>query len=496
MDVQILKKDFNELAMKKYLKKISLLIVCIAIFFESLGQGLTQDASGKSSIIYPGANIGLNIQQSTIDFNYARFSKEINPDATGRGIWIYGLNLKGKNNESIGSLFSDGNFTPSTSGKFVFGYTFKEGYRSKVERKYNTESLQSLLKIEREKTKRIDTKTQDFRKELLKDFSDKIDTLIRENIDPNDPIKTSLDPTISIFSEVIKKHLMNEVESVLKENLTEDIDKSIEKKFIGRSYKKELIIFCKQKIIPKISEFSEIENKLEKDRDRTTGQIDEYRRTHKLNRVTVFGSIGVNTTGFKYFEKLDTLNLRKSFKDTTYIGPEIKIGINYQLGGKWLFGLTLGRVRGSSFDFLDKVEYTSRKTTSFSSQQLISEKNITAYTPDKVTYQYIGQTNLEFDIVHFSKIEKKGILALNPYFRGSWSDNIKIIPSVSKVGLAGYFFKTDGIFLGGVYLELNDLNDNISTFNSAPLTKSYERLSFGIVGKLAVASIFKDPSSF
>ncbi|MDZ7898503.1 MAG: hypothetical protein U5N85_10835 [Arcicella sp.] len=181
---------------------------------------------------------------------------------------------------------------------------------------------------------------------------------------------------------------------------------------------------------------------------------------------------------------------------STYIGPEFKIGINYQIGGKWLLGLTLARSRGSNFDYLSKVEYTSRKTTSFANQQLISEKKTTAYTPDTNPYQYLNQTNLEFDIVRFSKIDDKGVLALNFYYRGNWTDNIKIAPNVSKIGISGFFFKTDGIFLGGVYLELNDLENNVATFNTTPFAKVSKRLNFGVVGKVAISSIFGDPTKF
>ncbi len=484
--------------MNYILIKGTLIVLLTFTLLKTHAQGLTQDASGKSSILYPGANIGLNVQESTLDFNYAHFSKKTFPDTSGKGIWIYGLNLKGKNNEGIANLFSESQFTPSTTGRLTVGYTFKEG-ANKIIHKFNKEeySYSDLLKEEFKLNKQAEGSTVNLRDNILtKEFSDFITKLVNDKLNA-DKAQTTLDPKESIIPSRLIKILVGKIKNAMSANLSvTGLRVELDKAFNGKSYLGEILQFYDKTIAPIIIDFDKSDEALNDKIKNIEDAIIDYRKDHKLRRVTLFASLGINTTSFKYFEKLDTTNLRKSFADTTYIGPEIKLGVNYQLGGNWLLGLTIGRARGSTFDYLDKVEYTSRKTTAFGNQQLISEKSIVAYTPDKVTYQYVSQTTLDLDIVHFSGIADKGILALNGYFRGSWSDNTLLVPNLSKLGIAGYFFKTDGILLGGLYLEMSDLNNNMAKFNGKPLTKSYERLIFGVVGKIALASVFSDPRKF
>lgn len=454
--------------------RISILtIFLLNIRIVSFSQGITQDATGKSSIVFPGTNIGLNVQETSFDFNYARFSKKTIPNPYEGGHFVSGIRLQGKNTEGLANLFSEGTSSPSTSGKLVFGYTFNlipEGF---------TEFKEFV-----EKSVGLDAKIQDFEdmymERIEKLYTDKIELLWKEN-------------TINIDeAEKLKKG----IKACLKLHTNEKLRDDIVNQNFGAILQPLMLSFFDNVIKTKIDEHIKNLKLISRKSESMEETISIFRQNHPIRRITVYGSLGVNTVGFKYFTKLDTNSLRKSFPDTTYIGFEGHVGINYQYGGNWLFGLALGASKISNFDSFNKIEYTSRNTQTYGGQQLVSEKKITAYAPDKNPFQYLWQTTLEIDIVNYSKIGKDGILALNPYFRANWSENIKVVPNVSKVGIGGYFYKSNGSFLGGLYLEFNDLANNLSNFNDKPAAKTINRINFGLVAKVAIASIFGDPSKF
>ncbi|MDZ7898501.1 MAG: hypothetical protein U5N85_10825 [Arcicella sp.] len=211
------------------MKTLYILFVIIAISnnFSSntFAQGLTQDSKGKSSIIYPGVNLGLNVQEGAIDFNYTLFSKKIFPDAIGKGEWIFGVNLKGKNNEGISNLFTDGNFTPLTSGRIIFGYTFKEGNKKYTDDS-KTKRYQQLLNDEvlvSKKNRKQHTRT---RKKLLSIFSNKFNKMI-DNLTNKDSTLTTFDNSLSRIPQKLKNIISSKIEKVLKGDISENINQRI-----------------------------------------------------------------------------------------------------------------------------------------------------------------------------------------------------------------------------------------------------------------------------
>ncbi|MDZ7898502.1 MAG: hypothetical protein U5N85_10830 [Arcicella sp.] len=91
----------------------------------------------------------------------------------------------------------------------------------------------------------------------------------------------------------------------------------LEEEFKDKKYLDELLIFSNDNIISEINSFNKNQSNIQNqsDLDMISGEIDKFRAEHRFSRVTIFSSLGFNATGFKYFEKLDTTNLRKSFRD-------------------------------------------------------------------------------------------------------------------------------------------------------------------------------------
>ncbi|MBS1513641.1 MAG: hypothetical protein JSS63_01325 [Bacteroidetes bacterium] len=96
-----------------------IVIICYFITVNNLlAQTLIQDSKGKD-FLYQNLNgsISVNIADKSIQIgNFFRLDEK----------WNIGLNLKGKSNGSISSLFTEGGFTPSASSSLVLNYNFRD----------------------------------------------------------------------------------------------------------------------------------------------------------------------------------------------------------------------------------------------------------------------------------------------------------------------------------------------------------------------------------
>jgi hypothetical protein len=283
----------------------------------------------------------------------------------------------------------------------------------------------------------------------------------------------------------LKKDLLKNIEnddkldSILKVADTDSAKmKEIKEKFSKK--RKELKIELQKRQI-------EMTEELQKKYDR----LDTIHDSKPFWQIYFFGFGGINAMNFKQVKQVDTTNLTKSFENIYFRGGKAGLGFNAQYGFVTL-GMTYSYSSVNNFDLLSKKEYTFRQTKNSGTQSLIEEKKITAYSG---TYGSVEVNELNVDLIFNFKLDAKASnhILINPYIRSQlFSRNENILPNKLDIGCGFYFFKQDGNFLGGLYAELPDVNNNYEKakpIEEQNIREPLKRLSFGIVGKYSFNSL-------
>ena len=90
--------------------------------------------------------------------------------------------------------------------------------------------------------------------------------------------------------------------------------------------------------------------------------------------------------------------------------------------------------------------------------------------------------------VHINEdgIIEETFLIVNTYLRSVSSNKQALYASHSDIGVSTLFFKKDGNFMGGIYLELPDLDQNNERMKANPEYEDwYNRMAFGIYTKFS-----------
>lgn len=89
-------------------------------------QTLSQDAEGKSTILYQGGNISLDIAKENLTFAYSNHANlSLRPYTLGVPKFAWGVNAYGKNEDSKSLLFERGKFQPNVGFGGFLGLSFK-----------------------------------------------------------------------------------------------------------------------------------------------------------------------------------------------------------------------------------------------------------------------------------------------------------------------------------------------------------------------------------
>jgi hypothetical protein len=250
-----------------------------------------------------------------------------------------------------------------------------------------------------------------------------------------------------------------------------------------------------QAVYDQVKEFAKLKQKeFQEAKASSRNKVDDYGKQFFVtnhSRLTLFAFGGINAIGFKRFTGIDSTDLSKSITDVGERGGQFGLGINYQWRNIWL-GFTFSRSESNNFTLLKKKEYTLQNTVTIAPNTLIEETKITAYSGE---YGKVDLSNVNVDIVARIRLDKeyKNYLLWNPYLRASVaSSNTLLLPNKTNVGMGAYFLPNNSKFLGGIYLELPDLNNNVEKMKEAAeqnLRPPFKRLSFGIVTKFSLSTI-------
>jgi len=430
--------------------KINLLFI-ITIFFPVfiLAQGVTKNAEGESTILLGGSSIGLDVGKTQLSFGINNLQQSIGEKPT----FIGGGFVTGANKEGISNLFSKGDFVPDASINAFAGISFSNGTNDKLE------------KIEKERAIELakwDNNFLEIYRLLMSIELKKLPDGLNEEREKLLIILLTV-TEISTFSKAV-----GEIKS-------EDLE--------TKKTLKEIDVIHKSLVETYESKRKIIENKYEK--------ATEEAEPKGYIQCLFFSYGGFNGSEFKRFVGYNSVDLNESFVDQSFRGGRVGLGTNIKIYN-FSLGFNYGYIKTNNFTILTKKDYSLKSSITENGQTLSEEKKITAYSGEYGTVEF---NELNADIIYSLKLdpEAKNHVLINPYIRSQlMSRKSSILPNSTNLGCGFYFFKNDGLFLGGFYTELQDVNNNYERAKPEAdqnLREPIERLTFGIVAKFSFNSI-------
>jgi hypothetical protein len=192
----------------------------------------------------------------------------------------------------------------------------------------------------------------------------------------------------------------------------------------------------------------------------------------------------MNASNYILYNQPSFTPFSSRFDTAQYRGGFIDLGLNYDFGPNWVIGAGVGYEKSNTFDSLSKSDYAERTSETNGQQQFTSEKKYTAFSGQ---YKSYDRATIKTDILYFGKISNEFRFVWNLiYTRWYLPINQKDIKGIGNIGTGFNFYKENGKFAGGIYLEETDLFNNLSDDNSS----FFRRLTFGITTKFSFSSIF------
>jgi hypothetical protein len=446
--------------------RLLILIACF-IGIVAKAQVVTQSAEGKGSVLLPlnGVSIGFDIGKTEISVGANNYSKAL--DKNNNKIfnnWFFGGNLSVKNSSGIGNLFQSGDIVPAANLLGFLGFNVNNN-RSILDA-WKTSHLNDIRKEEQKKRLQL---VEEFRSGVLKDIEASVEIIEDQGL--RDKTRSNI---LDMINKSTNGFALNETIS----KIIDTKDKSLEN-FVQE---------FKQLLEPRRKAYLEKLSKVDATKEMDAA-FSEFMKTHCVKRLTPFIFGGIDARSFSWYTGLNTSTLANSFTDTLFRGGQFGVGINAQLGTWWL-GVTYAYVDGDNFSNLSSSEYTLRTTDTSVNQALVSEKKITGYSG---RYARVENNQLNIDLLKEFKLGDTSRIITNLYYRGSlFSRDTAYLKNISNLGLGLYFLGKKSKFLGGLYVELPDINNNIEKSkpeSERSIRPPFKKLTFGVVTKFSLASI-------
>jgi len=451
------------------MKKHIIVILIVSYGLSANGQYLTQSADGQGAIPLPlsGIGLGLDIGKSEITFGLNNYDKVLNNSDNKKNLFI-GLNLSAKNSDGIGNLFSSGDITPAGDFLGFLGYTFSN----------NKDLLSKWNNSDFVKKKMSDQKRQEYmfgayKKDVLNALGLSIGKIA------DDSVRSAIEHTLvtRIDASGDKREIdrkLGEVRSAHPEAALKDFWSQLD----------ELVTGAKRKYIESFNTaFTKEAAKAESNAFAAT-----LKGLHPW-RITPFLQGGVNARSFTLFTGINTSDLSNSFKDTLFRGGTIGMGLNIQYQNFWI-GATYSYLDGDNFIELNSKDYTISTKDSVGNQILLQEKKKTAYSGK---YGKVKTNQLNIDVVWDARINDSSRVLVSAYLRSSRaSRNTALLKNYFNLGIGLYFLGKKSKFLGGLYIELPDVNNELEKAkpaNEINIHSPLKKLTFGISTKFSFSSM-------
>ncbi|NHE56418.1 hypothetical protein [Cyclobacterium plantarum] len=432
--------------MKKY---IYIIIISFSPVL-SWGQILNQDANGKSSIVWQGSSLNIDIGETLIKINHFDRSNKV---YKAHEI-LYGFDLQAKNEGGMGNLFQEGEFTPNANFSSIIGLR-------KVYYKHN-EFSEEERRLQNQKFKLAPLAFSEYQE------------LIRSNI---------------------KGCTINGIESPSSKKLRDRLDLlttlgwfQLENKIIESIISIDEKDTCKSKLESEVLLLAEsVKNNLNIQK---MIQIDlDVRTIQKENRVAFVSNKmklfyfrpSLSALEFKYDRGNDSQDFSARFIDTLQIGYTLEVGMTVQNKLNY-YGINLGYSFLNNFLNLDHTTFRySERDSSITSGALTRDETFKAYSGNYGTF---GNIILNLDYLRMFKLGPSQYILLGPYLRQNFSFNRELFDHYSVFGIhMNYLNGKSGKFLGGVYVQSDDISGRLNP----NFTKT---IRFGLITRLNLGSVF------
>ena len=441
------------------MKQIILLTLLIGCFSITNAQ-IVKTKEGNNTILFDNSNIGIDIGESELSFSSNNF---LNSKLSSSG-FIWGVDFTGKNKEGLSSLIKSSDLTPSSSLNGTFGFHISNS------NKMGDKILKQRQELAKELNQITETYDSTYKSVILNEvktdkqlvLNQKQSTKILDEIETK--IKSDVNVCVGLYDLLFKK-----------------IKKSTDPIELKYSYKY-------MELIKKTDYYKKLKQYYKKDKDLNSSEkLILSNKAYKKHIFYLHG--GLNNEKFNTFSAWDTTDLSKSFNEVKFNGSTIGVGYNLRLGGNWALGIKYSYLETNNSSLLTLNEYEYESVVNSGNSSFKSKDKKSAYSGN---YGKVYLNKVEIDVLKYLPINDSSLVILDFYLRIKESNNDKLYPSQTDLGLASSFFKRGGKFLGGIYLELPDVDQNIERNKVEPEYENwYNRLSFGIYAKFSFNSLSK-----
>jgi hypothetical protein len=448
-------------------KYLLITVIFFAFTFNASAQFLTQSADGQSSIPLPlnGIGVGVDIAKTEVVMGLNNYEKVLRSRSKDfKDNILIGLNLSAKNEDGFANLFSSGGIVPGASALGFLGYSVSNN--DQLLRNYKNSEAYN---ISQSTSQRKNAYFNEYKEAVLGSINSQSDKI------KNDSLKI-------ITREELSNLIQTDDNPDAIKNTIENYEINVKeldgfRSALEKDNTAALTIYSK-KYLDLISEKTQA----------LKGKFNEYLNSQWPVRVTLFILGGINARSFTRFLGANPTDFLKSFQDTLFQGNKIGIGVNIQVRNYWL-GATYSYLKRDNFINLTRYEYTLQTVNTSGNQLLKQETKVTAYSGK---YAVVNIYELNLDLVRDFRISDSSRLLANLFFRGSlFSRNKAILTNYTNIGTGLYFIGKKSKFLGGLYVELPDINNNLEKANPGTrITSPLKKLTFGIVTKFNISSLF------
>lgn len=446
----------------------SLILFCSLIFsIPGKGQILVQDATESSSVRFQGNTINFDVLQARTSFTLNHFQES-------QYLNFWGVQASASAKNGLAKIIDSGKVVPEGVLDINFGRrwsgTNANEFRAKIKKMEGLAKLNGLAN-----------------KKFAKELDSFIDSLAnRTFIGKEDLLKE----IVSIKSTKGELELAEAIEKLGKQSKFSSMETEI-KKFANEIGMKIAHHYTSRNLIE-----LEIEEKQK-----------EIAIPKTLHHYLIYAIIGAKASKFIYEENPASPDFDQRFIEKKPESLKLGIGFNWKQGGKRIFGANLTWQRTDNFRLLDDNEYTRTSTTTTETKKTATtgdsvytvvkndkiegKKIIVGYSGD-IRYGTFDQVSVNLDYTRFYSgvAGDKSVFLVNYYLRQQFSSDHLVYPNVTTAGIGGFFFKSQGKFIGGLYIELNDIFNNIENMKQNPEAGSlYNKVSLGIVTKFSIGSL-------
>jgi len=428
--------------------------------YKSNAQMNVEDSKGQSTILYRASNISLDFGETTLSANWNNLRKLALLDPAKL---VWGINARTKNKDGLAELFNKGILQPDSKLEGFVGIRLNYHpaeylLRSKINSIQNSRIFQDVRNVGFYASDMVNLIK---RTAIIKDYSKRniFQKVIEDRFNEYNGFKSDIDFMIKLVDKYDK-----EDSSELKNAAIMILDS------LNNRMKKY------ESLIEEQDNYIETINELE-------SEITESRKNRRASSLTIFLNGGLNANNLIIYNPQTVSTFRESFDTSKFRGGFIDIGCNLDYGSRWTFGITGGYERFNNIDSLEINSYTFRDVSTQGQQQLIEELKYSAYPGSYIVYDRI---NLKFDALYYGDLSDDHRFVLNTLFLRMYFplSNTKSIKQVIIAGTGINFYKKEGKLVGGIYLQSNDLFNNLNSDRAF-----FERVSFGLVAKYAFTTI-------